>query len=385
MTGNGARLFHPAMERRFPLIAHVINGLRFGGNENLCLQLIKQAPPRFRHVLINIDPSSSEMRGVFETCEGLTLVDRQYNRYARVSFVIGLARDLKRLGVEGIIVYSFGVHIFVALAARISGVKNLVVHAGNPPPLDAKRRQLWKRILLASRALRVPIKSCSAMVDRELRALVGGLPAGSEAISNGVDVKKIEAAAAAGRSERTNGAPRVVGMVARFNIIKDHDTLLKAFALTRQRVDNLELWLIGDGERRLELVALAEELKIAEWVRFWGDRSDVHRLLGGMDVFTFSTSRDEGFGIALAEAMAARTPIVASDVYACREVLGQGDAGRLVPPKKERDLAAAIEELLTHPETARSLADRAFERVQQQLDIQRCAERFYASFGTAGP
>jgi glycosyltransferase involved in cell wall biosynthesis len=223
------------------------------------------------------------------------------------------------------------------------------------------------------------------LVDQELRGLSSVLPPGSEAISNGVDVEAIEAVAAAERSKKTKEAPRVVGMVARLNVIKDHDTLLKAFARVRGLIGNTELWLIGDGERRDELAALADELKIREAVRFWGDRSDVHRLLGGIDVFAFSTTRDEGFGIALAEAMAARTPIVASDVHACREVLGHGTAGKLVLANDDEQLAAAILELLTQPETARTFADLAYAHVKKHLDIHRCAERFYSGFLRASP
>jgi glycosyltransferase involved in cell wall biosynthesis len=368
-------------ESRRPLIAHVLNGLRYGGNENLCLQLIRQAPPGFRHVLVNLDPSSIEMNALFQSLRELGTLEQPYSRKRRIRFVLALARDFRRLGVDGVIVYPFGLHVFVAMAAALCGVKKVLVHAGNPPPLDEKHRRLWKRILFASRVLRVPVKSCSAMVDGELRAL-GDLPPGSEAIPNGVEVERVEATAARERAKKQDGAPRVVGMVARFNKIKDHDTLLKAFAILRKRIENSELWLIGDGERRGELMALADKLKINDAVRFWGDRPDVHRLLGGMDVFAFSTTRDEGFGIALAEAMAARTPIVASNVHACREVLGQGEAGLLVTPKDADELATAIFEFLTEPEKARAFSDRSYARVKEHLDIHNCAARFYSFFAT---
>ena len=80
---------------------------------------------------------------------------------------------------------------------------------------------------------------------------------------------------------------------------------------------------------------------------FWGPRSDVPELLGQMDVFAFSTTRDEGFGIALIEAMAAGLPVVASDVPACREVLDDGAAGILVPAGDPAPLAQAIGALLS--------------------------------------
>ena len=54
-------------------------------------------------------------------------------------------------------------------------------------------------------------------------------------------------------------------------------------------------------------------------------------MLAEADIFAFSTTLSEGFGIALIEAMAARLPIIATDVPACREVLDNGKAGILVP------------------------------------------------------
>ncbi len=75
-----------------------------------------------------------------------------------------------------------------------------------------------------------------------------------------------------------------------------------------------------------------------------------------MDVFVFSTTAEEGLGIALIEAMAAGVPVVASDVPACREVLDNGALGVLVPPGDAAALAAAIAGVLALPKAA---AERA--------------------------
>jgi len=367
------------MAERQLVIAHVLNGLMFGGVESLCLQLIEKAPPGTRHVLFNLDPSKIDMRDAFVSRRDVTLVDRPYAADARARFVVAMARDLRRIHADGVIAYAFGLHVLVALAARAARVGRMVVHAGNPPPGDGRRRGLWRAIVVASRLLDVPIKACSALVDRELRALAGTLPRGSEPVHNGVDVGVIERVAGSARAQRLAGEPRIVGMVARLNSIKDHDTLLRAFAAVQRRIASSRLWLIGDGERGPGMEALARELGIADSVRFWGNRADVHALLGGMDVFAFATTRDEGFGIALAEAMAARTPIVASDVEACREVLGDGEAGKLVPPGNAEELADAIVELLADPQMARAMTDRAHARALRCFDAAACAQRYYAS------
>lgn len=372
------------MSPRPLVIAHALNGLEFGGVENLCLQLIEHSPADKRHVLFNLNPSRVEMKPVFMRRPGLTFVDRAYTRDTRAGFIAGMALDLRRVAADAVLVYAFGVHVFVALAARAAGVPTVVVHAGNPPPRDPKQRGLWKRIIWASRALRVPILSCSAMVEREFQLLAGALPHGSQAVHNGVDVDAIEARAAEQRAKREPGGPRVVGMVARLNSIKDHDTLLEAFARVQSELGNCELWLIGGGERRAALEALASALKITASIRFLGERTDVHAQLGRMDVFVFSTTRDEGFGIAMAEAMAARTPLIASDVEACREVLGGGEAGCLVAPGNSGALASAISMLLSQPDLARAQADRAHARAKQHFDVERCAAHYYDALSAAG-
>jgi glycosyltransferase involved in cell wall biosynthesis len=79
--------------------------------------------------------------------------------------------------------------------------------------------------------------------------------------------------------------------------------------------------------------------------------------------FSISLARYEGFGITLAEAMAAGTPVIASDIPAHREVAG--DAALLVDGDSPTGIDAAIEALLCSESTARDLIERGFERAQQ--------------------
>ena len=82
-------------------------------------------------------------------------------------------------------------------------------------------------------------------------------------------------------------------------------------------------------------------------------------ILDKFDIFAFSTTPDEGFGIALAEAMAKGIPIIASDVDACRETLLNGECGLLVKPFSPKTMAAGIEEILIDNEGAILRAEKA--------------------------
>lgn len=156
-------------------------------------------------------------------------------------------------------------------------------------------------------------------------------------------------------------------MVARLEQHKDQPTLIRAMALLRDQGQPLQLWLIGEGSSRPDLEALIAALDLVGSVQLLGSRRDIPQLLAATDLFVFSARPDEGFGIALAEAMAAGVPIVATDVGACHEVLEGGRLGRLVPPQDPEALAEGIREVLTDPETAARHAWLARQRAQRFL------------------
>jgi len=144
-------------------------------------------------------------------------------------------------------------------------------------------------------------------------------------------------------------------MIATLERHKDHKTLLHAIPTVLSRIPNLQLLLAGDGTLRKELEKLANELELSAAVKFLGTRDDIPELLGNADLFVFSTTPREGLGSVLLEGLAAKLPIVASDVPACREILAGGRWGLLVPPADPQALANAIIRSLGEPLSADAL------------------------------
>ncbi|MBL8822637.1 MAG: glycosyltransferase [Planctomycetia bacterium] len=185
-------------------------------------------------------------------------------------------------------------------------------------------------------------------------------------------------------SIRETCEPLRIGMVARLDRIKDHATLLRAVALARKQGVNVVCELLGRGELEEELKKLSVELGLEQAVRFIGWSADVDSTMRQWDIFVFSTTEQEGFGNAAAEAMAAGLPCILTDIGPCREV--GGDAVRYVPFANPQALADAIIALQS-PVIRRDLSTRARARAQKYFRADRKLADFlriaFASRGAA--
>ena len=359
------------------VVVHVLNGFAFGGIEQLCLQILQHPPHNVQNILINLNPERLEMLPAFEQVPNLVILNQPYRSNQKLRFIFHFAATLRQYHPQAVFIYPFSIiHLLVGLAARLAFIPQIAVHAGNTPPQVPSECQKWKRLIQASRLLQIQIHCCSEVVHANFHTLTP-LPRGSFAIPNGCDVDEIATRAKISREKHPASAAKVMGMVARLNAIKDQETLIRAFALVHKKFPKTELWLIGDGEQKEYLQNWKNELQLQNAVTFWGSRSDIPELLGQMDIYAFSTTDKEGFGISLIEAMAASLPIVASDVPACREVLGDGEAGFLVSPGNPEALALVLEKLLSCDEERTNWGKRAYQRAVTHYSIQKCAERWY--------
>jgi glycosyltransferase involved in cell wall biosynthesis/O-antigen ligase len=166
---------------------------------------------------------------------------------------------------------------------------------------------------------------------------------------------------------------QVIGVVANFYATKGLPYFLQAAAHVREAFPEARFTLVGDGERRCDLEALASELNLDSSVLFLGQRNDVPELLPLFDVFVLPSVK-EGLPFALLEAMAAARPIVATTVGGVPEMITDGETGLLVPPQDPDALAKAIIALLTDRDKAQRMGLAARERVLAHFTLERMLE-----------
>ena len=168
------------------------------------------------------------------------------------------------------------------------------------------------------------------------------------------------------------GPHRRVLAVGRLKTIKDYATLLQAFARLRQRVD-ARLLILGDGECRAVLEVQVQQLGIGASVFMPGFVKDASSYYQRADLHVLS-STGEGLPTVIIEALAAGTPVVSTDCPSGpREILSDGQFGRLVPVGDAAALAAAMAESLAATPDAAALKARA-----QHFSIDKAVDRYEA-------
>jgi glycosyltransferase involved in cell wall biosynthesis len=173
--------------------------------------------------------------------------------------------------------------------------------------------------------------------------------------------------------------PRTVLFTGRLIPRKDVATLLRAVAELRGRGLRLRLRVAGEGDgtgHEGTLRALAAELGVADITAFLGSLSPdgVRGELARAGVWAQS-SRQETASIALMEAMATATPVVATDVGGTRHLVAHGRTGLLVPAGDAGALAAALERFLTDPGAAERAGQAAREEAERRFRVQAVVDR----------
>jgi glycosyltransferase involved in cell wall biosynthesis len=201
-------------------------------------------------------------------------------------------------------------------------------------------------------------------------------------IRNGVDLARFDPRMGVGPTRAAlrlpDGIP-ILGIVGRLHPAKGHPVLFEAVRRLLAQGREVALLVVGEGELREELEALARRLGLEGSVRFLGRRADIPALLNLLDVVVMP-SRWEGLPIGLLEAMAAARPVVAAAVGGIPEVIDHGKTGILVPPEEPEPLCAAVARLLDAPAEARRLGEAARARALARYDVATMARSYEAVY-----
>ena len=334
--------------------------------------LVERSDVNLTAVLLNEGPLARELRRLGVS---VTIVDETRNNAVRI--LTRLTRFLRANEFEVVHTHRYKDNVLGAIAAKLAGVPHVIrtVHGLNEPTRGWARAKAWAYEALDKATLRCLADRIIAVSKRMAETLKdsGHRPTAVIQIHNGVDLRKVRATRAREEVRRELGIGSrtlLVGAVGRLSRVKGHAYFLRAAKLILQKEHGARFLIVGDGPLRDELVASATHLGVDRACLFLGPRTDIYDLVGAMDIFVLP-SLDEGIPMALLEAMALRTPVVAAAVGGVPELITHRATGLLVTPRDERALADACLELALNPNWAQTLGARARRVVEDEFSHER--------------
>lgn len=351
-------------------IVYVIGQLGVGGTERQLLALVQRLDRRqFQPYVICLSQDDTLSEPMRQAGCPVYVVPRERLGLARTW--LGLLSHLRKLRPAIVHVFAYARYLAIP-AAWVARVPHVVVAERTVPLWKASWPRLLDRVLLRY----VDLALANADRVRQAFWLDLGLPAERcRVIYNGLDLAAFDAQQQAsltapipdGTEHSLSG--HVICAVANAEPKKCLNILIQAYALVCQQHPDTNLWIVGEGKQEPELVNLAESLKIANRVHFWGRRYDVPAILRYATMGVLS-SRIEGCANALLEYMAAGLPVVATRVGGNPELVLEGETGLLVPFGNPQALADAILYLLQHPDVARQYGIAGRHRVEQCFSME---------------
>lgn len=271
-----------------------------------------------------------------------------------------------------------GPALYGSLAARLRGIPAAATFHGtwdfrNPGSLLGVKRRVLETCL-----------DVAVFVSRSLRTKIVGEEGAAcsmptAVIPNGIDTSRFNGSERKQvRSELgVTGEDFLVGTVGNLRPAKSHRTFLRLAARLRQHDDRYRFVVVGDTsvEAFRELRTLQAELGLEDCLDFTGYRSDVGRIMGGLDVFVL-TSRSEGFSLTTVEAMASGLPVVATRCGGPEEIIEQDRTGVLVNVGQLDEMARAVEEVRASPALGRRLGDAARRHVVREYSRSRMIDSY---------
>ncbi len=275
---------------------------------------------------------------------------------------------------------------FIKLNALLFNIKSVVVHCHNHNIIPLLFPKFRETAVLTLHDVGIEIKylklynklfAISDIVKEDIRKR-SSLDA--IRIYNGIYAEKIQVKENYSLTETF----RIV-QVSRLNHLKkgQHIAIDALKILKDKGIDTIKLDFIGEGESEQFLKDTVSNYKIESQISFLGNKSRD---------FIYSTLKDyhlliqpsiyEGFGLTVAEGMAAKLPVLVSDVDGPMEVIENGKCGYYFGTGNANSLATMIEKVMTDYKTnnIQTLVDKAYVRVDEDFDIKKTAKRYYESY-----
>lgn len=334
-------------------VLQIIPCFRFGGAEIMCENLIlAQSAQGCSVTVVSLYDEHTPISRRVEAA-GIRVIYLDKKLGLDVSMFGKLTRIMKQEKPD-VVHTHLDVIKYATVAAKLAGVRKCVHTVHTLAHIEAEGRiQKVLNTLFFRLGWSVPA-ALSPEVQESIAVFYKLDPRKIPVIYNGVELSHC-------MPKETYAAGETVDIlhVGRFDYPKNHGGLLRAFRILLDRCPRCRLHLVGDGELRPQLEALAEELKITDSVRFHGMQENVYPYLHNADIFVLP-SLYEGIPMTVIEAMGTGLPIVATKVGGVPDLLRSEENGILVSCE-EAAVADALERLVKDPTLRERIGKQAKE------------------------
>lgn len=165
-----------------------------------------------------------------------------------------------------------------------------------------------------------------------------------------------------------------IGIIGSLTIQKGHEVFFEALDIIRCNGYNFKAVIVGDGPRRNELSLIVKNLGLNNFVCFTGVRQDVGNIINCLDILCLS-SHWEGFPMVILEAMAAKKPVISTNVGGVNEALLHKKTGLLVLENAPDQISEAIIYLINNPDIRERMGHQGYLHYKKNFTLKQQLDR----------
>ena len=371
---SGTTGLRPATGARKPLLLHVFPTFAVGGAQVRYCAVANRFGARWSHAVVSLD-GYTDCAARLSPEVPLELVPSPAAKGSGPRGVLQIAALLRRMRPDTLVTSNWGSMDWVMARLLVPGIRHVHTEDGFGPEESTgqkPRRVVARRVLLRRSTVVLPSETLLRSATSIWR-----LPAARlHHIPNGLDIGRFRPDGPALLPPVPGEGP-LIGTVAALRAEKNIALLIRAAAVLLREGTPLRLVVIGDGEERASLEALARELGIAESVLFAGAIPDPAAAYRALDIFALSSTTEQ-MPFSILEAMATGLPVASTNVGDVGVMLSPENRPHLAPAAgTPEELAAALRPLLLDPALRARLGmanrARAEDRYDQETMFQAYA------------
>lgn len=356
-------------------VMHVTYDMRIGGTEMVIKNIIDGCDTTVFDMSIlciesPLGPFADELRK-----KGIRFIELDRKPNFDISLIKQIRQEIKKNSIDILHCHQYTPWVYGVLAAAFSETKVVLTEHGRFYP----DRSSWKRKLI-NPFLNLMTKKVTAISNATKEALVEfeNIPRKSiQVIYNGIAPLNVKTEDVSALKNELKIAENniVLGTIARFDPIKNHPMMLKAFAQVLNKYPHTTLLIVGDGEERATIESWINELNINHNVILTGYQAKPEHYLAMMDVYLLS-SFSEGTSMTLLEAMSLSKPCIVTAAGGNPEIIKDKENGYVTPNNDTNAFAQAIIRAISTPSHRIQLGNKSKEMFSQQFSEQQMNKHY---------